>query len=72
MIINESIDNSKNGKGGRNSRLFKIRNILNLIFILTGIAGVAIYFLASHSAGTIVILVGCVIKFIECCLRLIR
>lgn len=71
MIINENIDHNSR-KEGRSARLFKVRNVLNLVFMITAIIGVALYFVTSHSVGTVVVLVACVIKFIECCLRLIR
>lgn len=49
-----------------------IRNILNIIFMLGAIAGVAIYFLANTTVGTIIILAAMVFKIVECCLRFIR
>lgn len=53
-------------------KYLRVRNILNIIFMLGAIAGVAIYFLANTTVGTIIILAAMVFKIVECCLRFIR
>lgn len=72
MIINDNIDHNNHLKTKRQLRLFKIRNVLNILFMVIAIVGVAIYFLSSHNVGIYVILAACVLKFVECSLRLIR
>lgn len=53
-------------------KYLQIRNILNTIFMLGAIVGVAIYFLANTTVGTIIILAAMVFKIVECCLRFIH
>ena len=72
MIINDSIDSHRHDGGKGRDRFFKIRNVLNILFMAIAIIGIALYFLWSHAIGTIVILVGCAFKFVECSLRLIK
>lgn len=53
-------------------RYFKIRNWLNLIFIVGAVAGMATYFFAGHTVGSVIIICAMVFKVAECCLRLMR
>ncbi len=53
-------------------KYFKTRNVLNTLFIIGALAGLIVYFCASHNAGIIVILVAMVFKIVECCFRLIH
>lgn len=53
-------------------KYLRIRNILNIIFMLGAIVGVAIYFFANITVGTIIILAAMVFKIIECCIRFIH
>lgn len=52
--------------------MLKFRNILNILFMLGAILGIILYFTVGHTLGTYVILTAIGVKFIECCLRLIK
>lgn len=74
MITNENLREPQKDGGAerRPDRYFHARQALNLLFMAGALAGVAVYFLASHDTGVIVMLAACALKFAECALRLIR
>ena len=66
---NSNIRYHRQQKRESQDRFLKLRNLLNIIFMIGAIAGVALYFTAYQTIGTIVILAAIVFKIIECCIR---
>ncbi len=51
--------------------LFKVRNILNVAFMLLAIIGVVLWYsMDNHTAASIVLITGVVLKIAEVCIRL--
>ena len=53
-------------------RTYRLRQWINLAFLLISVIGVAVYYFSSHEAGLYIVGAGCVLKFIELTLRLLK
>ena len=54
------------------SRTRELRFWLNIIFMVLAVAGLIVYFYVGQTAGMWVLAVGCVFKFIELALRILK
>lgn len=54
------------------SRTRKLRFWLNVIFIVVAIAGLIVYFNASHEAAKYILIISLVFKFVELFLRIFK
>ncbi len=59
-------------RNAKEDKYMGLRNVLNLIFMLGALAGVAVYFMAGHETGTIIILASMLIKIAECVIRFLK
>jgi len=53
-------------------RTYRLRQWMNVVFILTALIGMGVYFLGYKTVGLYIIGFGCVLKFIELTLRLMK
>ncbi len=53
-------------------RTYGLRQKMNVVFILAALAGMGIYFAGYQTVGLYIIGFGCILKFIELTLRMMK
>lgn len=53
-------------------KMRRLRMWLNIIFMVVSLVGMALYFLIDHQIAFYILVFGCVFKFVELTLRLLK